>query len=729
MLRHPYLLVSFCLTFGTGILGNGLLSGDEGVPDFETQVMPVFTKFGCNSAACHGAAIGRGGFHLSLLGYDPQSDHGRIVHQYQGRRTNTADPEKSLVLLKPSRQLRHGGGRRFRTDSEAYQILRSWLAAGAPRSTGRHIESLSVTPGSQVLGKVGDQFQLQVVAKFDDGTQADVTRWAVYNPNDGEAVKCSRGGEVTAKRRGQSSVMVRYLGQVGCVMVTVPLDKLTDSQGQRPRANFIDEHVNRTLDQLGLDHSPAAPDATFARRIYLDLIGCLPTPAEVDRFVSDSNPQKRERLIDELMTRPEFVDLWSYKWGDLLRVESGRLSRPGAEAFHRWVRQKIARNTPLDEMARQLVMAQGDSFEAGEANFHRVAQNPVKQAEYFSGVFLGVRLQCANCHNHPLDSWTQDDFHGLAAIFAGLSREQVVKPQGPATIIHPRTGRPATQRLPGQRYLQESEEPRKALGDWLTAENNPFFARTAVNRIWRDLMGRGLVEPIDDHRATNPATHPELLSSLAQDFVEHGFDVKHAIKTIVLSAAYQRSSLSQGNNKIDDRFYAKALVRPLPPTVIVDAVSTVTSVPEKFTGYPGLRAIELGDARIRSEPLELLGRCDRRANCDAPDASPGSSLSLMLHIINGKWLNEKIEDQDGRLRTQLQTELSIAFRSFPLLSTKTNAELINLFYQLAYSRKPDQAELDHWEEKLTAASASERQEKYQDFVWALLNSAEFCCNH
>jgi hypothetical protein len=685
-------------------------------PDFETQVLPVLTRSGCNSGACHGAAIGRGGFRLSLLGYDPQADYESLVNEFKGRRTNLASPEKSLVLRKPSRQLPHEGGRRLPTEGEGYQILLDWIKAGAPRGPGRSLRSLEITPRAITLAELGQTFSVQVQAHFSDGNSDDVTRWAVLTPTDSAALRCTQRGEVTALRRGQTAVMVRFLGEVGCVTVTVPLADRLPSLASRPRANFIDDHVYRTLDQLHLEHSPRAPDETWVRRIYLDLIGTLPDPEEVAAFLTDQKPDKRARLVDRLLGRPEFVDSWSYKWGDLLRIESRRLQPQGAAAFHQWVRDQVARNTPLDQMARDLLLALGDAYQSGAANFQRVPGDARAHAEYVSHVLLGVRLQCANCHNHPLDRWTQDDYHGLAAVFARLDRGREVRVQPRGEVIHPKTGQTAIPRIPGTTFLAGTDDPRERFARWLTDPDNPFFARAAVNRVWRELLGRGLVEPVDDHRATNPATHPGLLDELARDFVRHGFDVRHTIRTVVASEAYQRSSLATGANRSDDRFYSKALVRPLPPHVLVDAVAKVTGVPEKLGNLPlGTAARSLGDSRDVSVPLDLLGRCSRDGGCPATPSGTGS-LPLTLHAIHGPWLNAKISDPNGRLHTLLREE-------------RTDATVVTALYEAALSRQPTKDEMAFWQGKLACPGAEERTEAFEDFLWALLNSAEFCCNH
>jgi Protein of unknown function (DUF1549)/Protein of unknown function (DUF1553)/Domain of unknown function (DUF4214) len=473
--------------------------------------------------------------------------------------------------------------------------------------------------------------------------------------------------------------------------------------------------VNRTLDELRIPNSPPADDRTFLRRVFLDLIGTLPDSSDVVEFVRDERADKRTRLVDRLLERAELVDLWGYKWGDLLRIESRRLQPAGALAFHHWVRDCVAQDTPLDKMAREMILAAGDSYEVGPANFHRVPGDARGEAEHVSRVFLGVRLQCANCHNHPLDRWTQDDYHGLAAMFARIDRGRDVRSLPRGEVIHPKTGVSAAPRIPGGVPLGQADEPRENLAIWLTAADNEFFARAAVNRVWRDLMGRGLVEPVDDHRATNPATHPELLDALSRDFVAHGFSLRHLIRTITASASYQRSSRSVPGNAMDDRFYSRYIVRPLPPHVLVDAVAKVTGIPEKLGDLPeGTRAVSLGDSRIASEPLDLLGRCARDADC-SPTASTAGSLPLTLHTINGEWLNAKITHPGGLFERKLREE--------------SDSRFIDDCYETALSRSPTFEERDYWIGQIALEGDEPRQEVCQDFVWALLNSAEFCCNH
>jgi len=697
-------------------LGAGAVTGASEPPDFSTRVVPALTKAGCNAGSCHGAALGRGGFRLSLLGYDPGADYDSLVREYEGRRVDLARPEQSLVLRKPAGELDHEGGIRLSPGGEGHRSLRDWIAAGAPRGPDRAVRSLKITPEAATLAATGQSLALRVVASYDDGTSEDVTRLATYTPADPASSRCSPIGEVTALRRGRAAVMVRFLGGVGCSTITVPLGDADRASVPRPIANFIDEHVNATLDELRLDQAPRADDASFIRRARLDLTGQLPDPTEVEGFVADPGPDKHARLVDRLLALPEFVDHWSYKWGDLLRIESGRLGPSGAAAFHAWVRDQVARNAPLDRMATELVLALGDGDAAGPANFSRVPADARGQAEYVSQVFLGVRLQCANCHDHPLDRWTQDDYHGLAAVFARLERGRTVRLRPRGEVIHPKTGRAAPPRIPGQRDLDGEADPRQAFAQWLTASDNPHFARVAVNRIWRDLMGRGLVEPVDDHRATNPATHPALLDDLASDFAAHGFDVRRAIRTIAASEAYRRSPLATLGSPADDRFLSHAQPRPLPPHVLVDAVARVTGVPEPLGDRPpGTTAGSLGDSRVSSLPLDLLGRCPRQAGCEADSLASGS-LAVALHAINGPWLNVKIARPEGRLHRAIE-------------AGRSDGEIVAEFYRAALGREPGDDERTHWQGAIGAAGPGGRTAALEDFLWALLGSDEFTHNH
>jgi hypothetical protein len=707
----PNALLPACLT--TLVLA-GVARGQP-APDFETQVVPVLTRAGCNSGACHGAAIGRGGFKLSLLGYNPDLDYDSLVEEFEGRRVNLARPEQSLVLRKPSGRLQHEGGVKLPGGGEGFRLVLNWIQAGAPRAPRRALQDLEVTPTHRRLAAPNHGFPLTVTARFSDGASEDVTHWALLTPADAAALRCSAAGEVTALRRGRHALAVRFLDQVRCVTVAVPLHAEPPAGAAPPRANFIDDHVNRTLAELHLPAAPRCDEPTFVRRASLDLIGTLPEPAEVEAFLTDPGADRRARLVERLMQRPEFVDRWAYWWGDLLRIESKRLGREGAAAFHAWARTQVHANTPLDRMARELLLATGDGYRSGAANFSRVPPSAQVQAEYVSQVFLGVRLQCANCHNHPLDRWTQDDYHGLAAVFARVGRGREVSLLARGEVIHPRSGKPARPRIPGGEFLPPDTEPREPLTRWLTSPRNAYFARSVSNRVWRELMGRGLVEPVDDHRATNPPTHPELLDALARDFIDHRFDLRHLIRTITGSEAYQRTSRGTAANRGDDCFYSRALVRPLPPPVLIDAVAKVTGVPEKLGDLPeGTRALALGDARLPSTALDLLGRCPREDGCTPGQG--GGGLALALHTINGPWLNAKVAHPKGQLHCLIALK-------------KTDEEIVSALYWAALGRTPTAAERDHWRGRLGTVHPEERTAALEDFLWALLNSVEFRTNH
>lgn len=696
-------------------LGFAITARAADSPDFATRVVPVLTKAGCNAGSCHGAALGRGGFRLSLLGYNPDVDHDSLVQEFEGRRVNTSRPEISLALRKAIGGLDHEGGPRLAPEGEGYRIVRAWIAGGAQRGVGRSPRSLQVEPVASTLTATGLSVPLKVIAQYDNGLSEDVTRWAVYTPADPAAIRCSPRGEMTILRRGRSTVMVRFLGAVGSATVSVPLTDSLARSAERPRANFIDDQINRTLDELNLNQSPRAADTTFLRRLRLDLTGQLPTTDEVEDFIADSGPAKNARLVDRLLARPEFVDYWAHKWGDLFRIESGRLGPTGAATFHAWVRDQVARNTPLDRMARELLLALGDGDRVGPANFSRVPGDARSHAEFVSQVFLGVRLQCANCHDHPLDRWTQDDYHGLAAVFARLDhgREVRLRPRG--EVIHPTTGKAAVPRIPGDRFLEREEDPRHAFAQWLTAPENSYFARSLVNRVWRELMGRGLVEPVDDHRATNPATHPALLEELAREFTASNFDVKQLIRTIVSSESYRRDSHGIPGCVPDDRFYSQALTRPLPAHVLVDAVVRVTGVPELLGNQrTATTAVSLGDSRVPSTVLDLLGRCPRESGCVTAPSAAGS-LALALHAINGPWLNAKLADPSGRLHRLIR-------------DGRSNEVIVAEFYRVAMGRNPTGDELSHWKGEISRAGEADRTAALEDFVWSLLLSLEFTQN-
>jgi hypothetical protein len=677
-------------------------------PDFDTEVVPVLTRYGCNSGACHGSAAGRGGFKLSLWGSDPAGDYDALTRAVEGRRVNLAKPARSLLLRKPTGDLKHGGGRRLAPDGDGARRLRAWVEGGAGRPPRRTLKTLTVTPAETLLERVGQSAALRAEAQFSDGSKVDVTAWAVFSADDPASIDADSSGKVTALRRGMSTVIVRFLDRVVPVRIVVPVGAKAIDLRHADRHNFIDDEIVTVLERLRLKPAGTCDDATFLRRVSLDLTGTLPGPGEVHEFLRDGRPDRRGRLVERLLASHAFVDYWTMQWAALLRIQSRSLGSDGAKRYHGWLREQIAGRMPLDWMARTLLTAQGDTRRLPAANFARVAGDARAEAEEVGRVFLGVRLQCANCHNHPLDRWTQDDYHGLAAVFARLERGVVVRLAAKGEVIHPRTGEPAWPRLPGERFLKTTGDPREPLAAWLVSPRNPLFARAQANRVWKALMGRGLVEPVDDLRETNPATHPRLLQLLADDLARHDFDLRSVLRLIVNSAAYQRAGREAGQ-PVDERFYSHAIVRPLPPEVLADAIVEVTGVPDRHGDLPtGTRAITLFDSLIPSPSLDVLGRCSRAGPCESDTNSAG--LARTLDLINGPLLNAKIGSPQGRLRQLLRADLS------PQV-------VVEECYLRALGRKPTEKERAFWKDRATGPH------ELEDFLWALLTCREFTTNH
>jgi hypothetical protein len=682
--------------------------------DFDTQIMPILTQAGCNSGACHGAAAGRGGLHLSLYGSDTAADFAAITQQWEGRRVNTARPERSLVLRKPLMDLDHGGDQRFNDDSESARLLLRWISEGAERHQQRRLESIAVAPDVTRASAPNEQVKYMVTATFDDQTTVDVTRWAVVTPEDPASLRLSDEATLEVLRPGRHLALVRYLDRVEAVHVSLPFAGEPPTPGPDARQNKIDEFILAQLQALGLQCSPQADDATFLRRVSLHLTGQVPDPERVQSFLADNSATKRSDLIDELLAAPEFVDYWTFELGKLLRLRPIGNDEIAAKAYRDWIREQLQGRRRYDSIARALLTATGDSHENAAANFHRVVPGPREQAEFVSELFLGVRLRCANCHDHPLDVWTQDDYHGLAAVFARLQRGQVVSEGERGEITHPKTQEAARARLPGTAFVDADDDARARLADWVTADDNHFFARAIINRLWKHMFGRGLVEPVDDLRQTNPGTHPELLQWLADDFVAHRYDLQHTLRRIAGSATYQRGSQPTPGNAIDDRFYSRYLPAPLQAEVLADAVADVTGVPLVYGDHPaGTRAISLIDPGTSAPSLDVLGRCGRDGSCD--ESAGAGGVSVKLHLLNGPFLNVALADKDGRLRWLLSSEAA-------------ESDMIDEFYLRALSRLPNGEERSFWQAEFANAADDSRQIA-EDFLWSLLTSREFTTNH
>ena len=696
--------------------------------DFENDLIPIFTKFGCNAGACHGSAAGRGEFKLSLFGGNPQADYKAIVRQLAGRRINLMHPEESLVILKPTAQTSHGGSQVLDENGEGARLLRNWIQQGASYETLRRLERVEISPQKQVITNLDNPIQLQAKAYFSDATSEDVTRWTVFTPEDSSAVEIDVSTAIAkVLRRGRHIILARYLTEVVPIEFIAPLNETpiqntyekseTYAAPESPGTS-IDTEILKLLSTLRLPVSSAADDATFLRRVTLDLTGHLPTPGAVTAFLADSDTNKRETLVDTLLQSDEFNAYWTLQLAKLLRIGARERNTQGAFVYHQWLFKQIREGIGYDQIARSVILATGNSHEVGPANFYRTVDGPGEQAEFMSELFMGARLRCANCHNHPLDKWTQDDYHGLAAIFAKIESTQIVKVKPSGEVIHPATREKAVPRIPGDQFLPaDVADGRVALADWLTSSDNPYFAKAIVNRLWKAMMGRGLVEPVDDFRSTNPATHPELLTELADDFVASGYDLQRTLKRIALSESYARSSNALPQNKADDRFYSHALQKPLEPEVLADAISDVLGIPDTYGNEPeGTRAISLFNPNTESDALDILGRCGRETSCEsATETTDG--LQRKLHLFNGDLLNARIGVPGSRL-DKLMSE------------GKSPMEILDAFYLTALSRHPTETEKQFWAQHIdVSASANSQRAVLEDMIWSLLTCNEFVTNH
>ncbi len=693
---------------------------------FSREVVPVLTRAGCNQGACHGAQHGRGGFKLSLLGFDPAFDYAQIVASAEGRRVVVSDPERSILLQKPTLTMEHGGGERFAVNSRAYNLLKRWLEDGVPEPGPKdpHVTRLEVWPAQRTLVP-GAQQQILVRATWQGGRGEDVTACAQFDAlNDGVA-SVTPDGLVTAKGTGETHIMVRFGGQATVVRITLPYAKPA-VYPQLATNNFIDEKLVAKWKELGLVPSPLCSDEEFFRRIHLDTIGTLPAPEDIKAFLADASPDKRKKAIDRVLARPEFVDFWALKWGDLLRINRDFMGARGMWSFHNWVRACVRDGKPLDEMVREIITAEGSTFTEGPANFYMASRNPTDWSETATQVFLGVRVGCAKCHHHPFEKWSQDDYYGMSAFFVRLGtkrsqefglfgQEQVVylKPGGEQT--HPRKGGVVRPHPLDGPVLDDPLDRRVKLAEWMTAKDNPFFARNLVNRFWGYYLGRGLVEPLDDLRATNPASNPELLAALAKDFVAHQFDLKHLLRTIMNSRAYQLSSTATPGNAADagNVHYARFTVRRLTAEQLADALDFATGTRQKYAGLPlGTRAIQLPDAEVKSFLLDIFGRPSRKLVCEC-ERTGQPNIAQALHLLNGDFLNTKIAAPTGRIEKLLQAK-------------KALPEIVEELYLVTLSRPPRPEEVTRalgW-----IGRAPTPREGVQDVLWVLLNSREFLFN-
>lgn len=704
---------------------------------FRNHVIPVMTKAGCNQGACHGALAGKNGFKLTLRGYDPELDYDILTRQSIGRRVNLADPASSIILQKPVFQLPHGGGKRFDVKSLEYRIIAEWIAAGTPPPTSKDKEviALEVFP-QRVRTKPGAGQQLVVRAKYSDGSMDDVTRWVKYSSSNEGVATVDDNGLVKINGYGQAAITLWYNSRVLYSTFVSPFPNEVDPAvyTRVPVRNYIDTLVIEKLKDLRIEPSKLADDSTFIRRAYLDAAGILPTAEEVEQFLADKSPDKRAKLIDRLLERDEYADYWAYKYSDLLLVSSRKLPPPAMWSFYNWIHDSVKQNKPWDQFAREIFTGTGSTRQNGALNYFIIHKDVIDITETTTQAFLGQRLTCARCHNHPLEKWTQKQYYQLANLFARVGvkngttlGDNVIFAKAAGDINHPRLLRPlAPAPLDGQAIsLEDASDRRLAFAAWLTSPKNDLFTRNIVNRIFGNIMGRGLVDPIDDVRATNPASNEELFQALSKDFVAHGYDVKHLIRTIMNSSVYQLSSEANGTNKDDRIFYSKYIIKRLPAEALLDSISQVLGVPTAFPGYPaGTRAMQLPDVRVDNQFLSVFGRPIRNI-CDAGERSSDPTITQALHVINGDTINKKLSDPSGYVALVLKLGLS-------------DSKIIDHMMISALSRYPTESERTAMLAKLAEARnvrgtpefvKEARQQALEDMVWAMLTGKEFMFNH
>ena len=725
MLRFPQCVRALVAAMSIGASIGDLAAGERPVT-FEHDIQPLLTRFGCNSGACHGKSRGQNGFALSLLGFDSDFDYASITREGRGRRISLPAPASSLLLDKATGRMPHGGGARFTVDSKQFQLLVRWLEGGYPRTPADapKLVRVVVEPPTKSL-VAGQSTDLQVFAEYSDGSRRDVTESAAYQSNDRTIASVTDDGLVRAGPvPGETAVLARYMNNIAVCHIALPLpgEVADDTYANLPTNNEIDRLVWKKLKVLGMLPSGVAGDSKFIRRAYLRVIGRLPKPVEVRAFLADGSSDKRSRLVDKLLQRPEYGDFWANKWADLLRPNPYRVGIKAVWTLDAYLRKSFRKNVPYDQFARELVTAKGSTWKNGATVIHRDRPLTVEIGSSVSQLFLGVRLECAKCHHHPFEVWSQDDFFGFAAFFArvghngGLSPpisggEELIFTKPSGSLRHGRTGANVLPQvlLGDPLTIGPDKDPREVLADWMTSPGNPFFAKVMANRAWAEIMGRGLVEPVDDIRATNPSTNEELLEYLAEDFRSHDYDVKHLIATIMKSHVFELSSTPVSRNVGDQRNFARAYRHRMRAEVLLDAVNDVLETEETFAAMPpGSRATQLWTYRSSSLFLDTFGRPD--PNQDPPcERSSESTTPQILHLMNSPALNKKLASDSGRVARLAAGDMA-------------NAEIIDEAYLLMFSRRPTVEE-----SKKAAASlpSKDRRLSVEDFFWALLNTPEF----
>jgi hypothetical protein len=707
--------------------------------NFPNEIVPIFTKSGCNSGGCHGKASGQNGFRLSLLGFEPQEDFEYLVIEGRGRRLFPAAPDRSLLLLKATAAVPHGGGLRVDRDSPAFDLLSRWIRQGMPygRPDDPRVVGIQVLPAQRLMSRNQEQ-QLLVTATYSDGSSKDVTRLCQYDSNQKDLAEVGPSGLVgVGERAGQSAVMVRFQDQVAVFRVTVPYGGRV--QDGPPGESFIDQWVLSKLRTLELPPSELCDDATFLRRTSIDITGRLPTPGQARKFLADPDPAKRQKWVDRLLASPEYADYFTNKWNAILRNKRrDQRSTRGNFLFHAWIRQSLLGNKPYDRWMQEIVTASGEIGRNPAVTWFREVKSVEDQVQDAAQIFLGVRLQCARCHHHPYERWSQQDYYGFAAFFSRLARkpgtqageEVIFHDRGTAAAINPKTKLPVMPTGLGTDAfaISPDQDPRQVLADWMADKDNPFFARMLVNRYWKHFMGRGLVEPEDDMRGTNPATNPDLLDALASHFIQSGFDLKELIRTICQSRTYQLSSHPNDENAEDSQNFSRYYPKRLTAEVLLDAIDQVTDVRTEFPGQPsGTRALQLPDDSFNADSyfLTLFGR-PNNASASESERTHDANLAQSLHLLNSGKIHEKVSNPQGRA-VRLANDSSLTdeekIRELYLWTLSRLPEGREMEMALGYIRKKSQDSDD------ATASQNRLKEAYQDTLWALLNTKEFLFNH
>jgi hypothetical protein len=700
---------------------------------FRSEVIAALNVGGCNSGACHGTPTGKNGFKLSLRGYDPAADYVQLTRDLMGRRCDRLNPEMSLLMLKGLGRTNHEGGARFPASSIPSQTLITWMKEGLADDppAAPQVKKVDVLPGSRVLNEPSKYQQLSVIAQFSDGSTRDVTRLTVFSSSDPAIANVDTKGFVEFAQSGEVAILCRYLEELVPVRLTYLEPKPGFKWSNPPETNYVDKLTFAKLKMLNIQPSDLCSDQEFVRRAYLDVCGVLPTPVEVTKFLSNKDANKRAKLIDELLDRPEYADFWTLKWSDVFRSSRKTIQVKGTHVFQKWLRNHIDKNTGFDQVVYEVITAGGSTFANPAANYYRVSRDPTTLAETTAQLFFGIRMQCAKCHNHPFERWTQDDYYSMAAFFNRVKlRADPVEGGDPkkkdgaeyvyvdraGELTQPRTGKTMAPKFMGGAIpeIAPGRDRREALGKWMASGDNPFVPKSVVNRIWFHLMGKGIVDPVDDFRDSNPSANDDLLDALAKDFVKNKFDAKHLIRTIMNSRTYQLSAQTNEFNKDDNKYFSHAVTKLLTAEQLLDAICQVTDVPEKFAGMPpGTRAVQLPDGEVNHPFLKTFGQPARELACEC-EREGDSNLAQALQLINGPTVNDRLRNASNRIGKLMAAK-------------KTDKEIVAELFLTTLSRLPNETEesamLNH------VSISTDRRRAWEDVHWALINSKEFLFRH